>query len=814
MAIFKVETKNKVDVDKKPRVYFTCHPDDLEKCFKKVCDDIFKTHDCAIYYTEDMTEVIAEDVKTVDLGRNNLFVIPVTYKLLTTPNRAMDADIPYALKEHIPVLPIMMEPGIDEFYSKPDKFGELQYLNPYSTDLTEISYEEKLKKYLESVLISDELAKRVRAAFDTYIFLSYRKKDRKYANELMRLIHSIPECRDIAIWFDEFLTPGESFKENIEKILDDCNLFTLLVTPQLLEKVVDENGEERDNYVISTELPLARKKKEEKGTDIFAVEMEKTDRDALATIDIENYVSSGDSEFRARLLDAVSRMAITTNDTPEHNFLIGLAYLEGIDMEVDHKCGIDLITSAAESDLVVAIRKLIQIYQYGEGVSIDSRKVEAYSNKLIDILKMQFFKNTTLDNFIELADELNSFGEYEKGYAKFDSANNLFKGINEAALKVTDKSVAATEKVASYCLMAYVQSAKIHLETNGFSEAEVYVKRALSMADKANKMDALVARNISSAYIVYGDICKMKTMFPKAREMYAKAYDMRIHLVDENSYGSLRDIAFVLDKMCVVDIALKDFESALRHIDMSEKWLKDLEELNDTTDFQNMMCDHLLTKVKYYLTMNMNRTALNVAKKAEIKLLDVLKKQNSIFNYQKLYSLYKLMGEAVIDTDKASGIEYYLTSLSYIKRAADNTKIKIDKCFVLYNIAKHVGDDQAKITYYKELVQEIEWIGHTENVLFENSIPYIYFDFATVCKRLNDKEYIIYFKKVVHLMNQRDILCLLEPEKNMYWMSCFELGNAFYVNNDIARAQKYFETGLFVKELLITEKPTILRCRD
>ena len=118
MAVFKVETKNKVDIDKKPRVYFTCHPEDFEKHFKKVCDDIFKTHDCAIYYTEDMTEVIAKEERETDLGRNNLFVIPVTFKLLTTPNRAMDEDFPYALKEHIPVLPIMMEPGIDEFYSK------------------------------------------------------------------------------------------------------------------------------------------------------------------------------------------------------------------------------------------------------------------------------------------------------------------------------------------------------------------------------------------------------------------------------------------------------------------------------------------------------------------------------------------------------------------------------------------------------------------------------------------------------------------------------------------------------------------------
>lgn len=141
MALFSVVSKNKVDIDKKPRVYFTCHPKDFEKHFNSICNDIFKTHDCAIYYTEDMTEVIEGDNKATDLGRNNLFVVPVTFNLLTTPNRAMDEDIPYAIKEHIPVLPFMMEQGIDEFYSQPDKFHELQYLNPYSTDLTAISYE-------------------------------------------------------------------------------------------------------------------------------------------------------------------------------------------------------------------------------------------------------------------------------------------------------------------------------------------------------------------------------------------------------------------------------------------------------------------------------------------------------------------------------------------------------------------------------------------------------------------------------------------------------------------------------------------------
>ena len=68
-------------------------------------------------------------------------------------------------------------------------------------------------------LVSDEMAEKVRAAFDAYIFLSYRKKDRKYANELMRLIHKNDFCRDIAIWYDEYLVPGEDFNNAITEAL-------------------------------------------------------------------------------------------------------------------------------------------------------------------------------------------------------------------------------------------------------------------------------------------------------------------------------------------------------------------------------------------------------------------------------------------------------------------------------------------------------------------------------------------------------------------------------------------------------------------
>ena len=407
MAVFQIETKNQVQIEKKPRVYFTCHPKDFDTCFKRICADIFQWQDCAIYYTADMSEAIPREDRDVDLGRHNLFVVPVTCKLLTTPNRAMDEDIPYALQEHIPILPIMMESGLDHIYSLPNKFSELQYLNPQSTDTTEISYAEKLKKYLDAVLISKELADRVRAAFDAYIFLSYRKKDRKYANELMRLIHSYPELRDIAIWFDEFLTPGESFRENIDKILRSSKLFALLVTPNLLE---EPDG--KPNFVMSQEYPAAGKA----GITVLPTEMVPTDRALLREKfrNIPHCVTPQNAEFHQTLVNAVSRQAIATNNSPEHNFLVGLAYLDGIDVEVNRQWALELITQAGEAGLPEAMQKLYKMYCDGIGVGLDYQKAVSWGRKYADYAEAAYGPEDpkTLDALNVLAYTCGLQGDY------------------------------------------------------------------------------------------------------------------------------------------------------------------------------------------------------------------------------------------------------------------------------------------------------------------------------------------------------------------------------------------------------------------
>ena len=380
MSDFQFRTRGQQSPQEKQRVYFTCHPDDFEKYFEDIKKEILDRQDCAVFFLEPSTEPESVEDYELRLREMQLFVVPVTTKLLKEANRAMDVEVPFAYENHIPVLPLMQERVLDEVFNA--KFGDLQYLNKYDSDPTAIPYEEKLTKYLESVIVSDELAKKVRAAFDAYIFLSYRKKDRKYAQKLMRLIHNNPRCRDIAIWYDEFLTPGEDFNDAIRKALKNSKIFALSVTPNLLEM-----PEGKPNYVMDKEYPEMRKLNKP----LIPAEMLPTEKEKL-----EEYFSGipeplkteDENEFDDALDEIIHNLAITPNYTdPQHNFFIGLAYLDGIDVEVNHKLAIELLTYAANNGCEQAIDKLIDCYQTGSGAKRDLSAVMYWLKKKINLLE-------------------------------------------------------------------------------------------------------------------------------------------------------------------------------------------------------------------------------------------------------------------------------------------------------------------------------------------------------------------------------------------------------------------------------------------
>ena len=76
-------------------------------------------------------------------------------------------------------------------------------------------------------------------------------------------------------------------------------------------------------------------------------------------------------------------MAIKESDaSPEHNFFIGLAYLSGIDVEVNRDLAVKLITGAARDNLPEAMVKLLSMYSDGIGVSNNQDEVAYWSEKL------------------------------------------------------------------------------------------------------------------------------------------------------------------------------------------------------------------------------------------------------------------------------------------------------------------------------------------------------------------------------------------------------------------------------------------------
>lgn len=564
----------------KARVFFTCHPNDWDRCFDKICEDIFKTHDVAIYYVDD-EDKNDDDLLKTDMGQMNLFVIPISFKLLIEPCFAMQIALPFAKSKHIPILPIMLEQGLESLYAKDDNFGSLQFLDPYSHDLTAVSYEKKLKDYLDSVIIGDEMAERVRKAFDAYVFLSYRKKDRAHANELMRLIHNDPLCRDIAIWYDEYLVPGEAFDDAIVKAMEKSDFFTLLVTPNLVNET---------NYVQSEEYPRAI----EADLSILPIEMVSTNRNELEKQypGIPKLIKKDDEDgVRRHFLQNIKRIAKSDKDNdPQHCFLIGLAYLEGIDVEVDRERGVELIKRSAEFGLPEAMKKLAEMYESGYGVNRDYNLYLKWYEKAIHAYK-RILPDDDCDMLIyqnNLVYAYNVAGRYENaielGGKLYEQAVRVMGEENELTLTILGNYARALSFLCKY---------KEALDT----DEKIYSISVRTLGDQSS--DALLSlNNIGSDYTHLGD-------YYKALEFYKKAYNGQARLLGEtNSLTllSLENIGIVLGNLGNYKESLKVLENVYE--------IRKQELGDDHSD----TISSLFSVSLVYRGLGMYRTSLRIAK--------------------------------------------------------------------------------------------------------------------------------------------------------------------------------------------------------
>ncbi len=400
----------------KAKVYFCSHPEDHQLYFSEVSAELLHYQDCSIWYIAHRLEKSGDDF-WFDLSQMSLFVIPVTRRFLEGGHCGIE-ECNFAIEHNIPILPLMQEDGLEEKFNR--VLGNLQFLSKYDSDPTSIGYGEKLKKYLDAVLIGDELSARIRAAFDAYIFLSYRKKDRFHAQKLMRLIHKNEACRDFAIWYDEFLVPGENFNDSILTALKKSNLFALAVTPNLVNE---------PNYVMTTEYPMAVKNNKP----IVPFLMVDTDR-ALLEKKYPSIPESVDpasvSDPRGNFSNLLSRVAIRRQPKdPSHDFFIGLAYLGGIDVEVDHGRAVEMITSAAEAGLEEAIEQIAFMYRSGNGVRRCGSTAVNWQSRLSSLVQSKYESEKTTELLIRYTEILSDLGVLLCEELRFEEAETVYLQI-------------------------------------------------------------------------------------------------------------------------------------------------------------------------------------------------------------------------------------------------------------------------------------------------------------------------------------------------------------------------------------------------
>lgn len=369
------------DISGKQKIFYFGHPKDAEQYFELISKDILDIEDCAIFYIDE-----AEEYAPM-LGEMNLFAAAVSGNFVCEKTPFINDIMNFAKEHNKPVLPIMTEPGLENLFN--DAYGNIQLLDRNSGDVTQISYKDKLTNYLRAVLVDVELVNKIKNEFNSSIFLSYRKKDREHAQKLMKLIHDSSIYRDVAIWYDEFLVPGDNFLRSIDDALDKSSVFALAVTPNILEEREIEPNKFEPNFVMGTEYPRAKKRWKK----IFPAELVPTDKDELNEKfpGLPKCVNVNDRPAFINRLAAVLGVAPNPGrDTPEHKFLIGLAYLNGIDVEQNADHAFRLMFSSASEEYPPAMKHLANMYKTGNGANVNSGESLRWQEKYAEYLKGKY----------------------------------------------------------------------------------------------------------------------------------------------------------------------------------------------------------------------------------------------------------------------------------------------------------------------------------------------------------------------------------------------------------------------------------------
>ena len=500
--------------------------------------------DCVVSYLEMPGADSDENLLKNELQDTQALVLWVTKDLLQTMRDGVfPVEYRIAQELHTPILPIA-------------NYGELF---PEFTRLagaihgiarSDGEYRTKLKAQLETFLASEELIKEIqKSAFTAEMFLSYRKMDIDEARRFMKEFHDLKEFEAVSIWYDNFLTAGRIFDEEIRESISQCDVFTLLTTPNLLKK----NDEGKDNYVVSTEYPYAVKQ----GKSIVSVEsipIKQTDFAVvfpdMKTVSLDNPAALY-TAFRNKMKESARLEQLDS----ERAYLLGMAYFKGFGVERDIERAVRLLEISSEDCSPYALKsaiELAEIYQDGIGTDINYYKAVYWRAKAI-VLSEQVLG-------LEHPETASSYNNIAGIYTN--------QGVYQESLKWLRKALVIKEKVLGTehpdTALAYNNIAGIYTIQGNYRESLEWLQKALTIDEnvfgKEHPVTAKTYSNIAGIYSKQGNYEKALTLRLKALDIFEKTLGVE-HPDTALTYNSIGFLHFNKSGDCVQ--ALEFYQKAL-----------------------------------------------------------------------------------------------------------------------------------------------------------------------------------------------------------------------------------------------------------
>jgi tetratricopeptide (TPR) repeat protein len=657
------------------KVFFCCDPQNADKRDGLIADllSMDAGMDCVVSYLETEDGIDPEALRK-ELQEHQAVALWVTARLLDSmTNGTTPVEDSLAKELNVPILPIA-------------EYGELF---PRFTELagaihgiarSDAEYRVKLKAQMESFLASEEIIKEIQEkAFTANMFLSYRKIDIQEARSFMKALHDLEGFKAVSVWYDNFLTAGRIFSEEIEKSIRESNAFALLVTPNLLEK----NAEGKDNYVMSTEYPFARRENKP----VLPVEALPTDPGRFAELfpGATAAVSINDrAALSAALRETLGESAYLGQMDSERAYLLGNAYLKGFGLERDFDRGTRLLELASEgsgSSALSAAEQLAEIHREGIGTGIDYAKALEWMRQDV-VLSEQIHGKEHPDTAMTYN---NIAGVYDK------------QGDYPRALEWNYKALEIQEKVLGKehpdTATIYNNIAGVYDNQGDYPQALEWLHKALAIYEKVLGKEhpdtATIYNNIARVYDSQGD-------YPRALEWYQKALAIYERVLGKEHPGTAvtyNNIAGVYRNQGDYPRALEWYQKALA---ICEKVLG--KEHPDTAMMYNNIARVYDNQGDYPQALEWNQKALVIREK-------VLGKEHphTATTYNNIAELYDNQG------DHPRALEWFHKALAINEKALGKEHPAIA---VTYN---NIGLVYAKQGDYP---QALEWF-HKVSVVYE-----------------------------------------------------------------------------------------------